>query len=179
MISFNSMMRKIALGQNSFESMLAIVAAGIIMIMMFLTTIDIVLRYIFSSPLPGAYELQEFLLVGVVFLSLGYIQSLKGHLIVDIATSRMSPRHQTFFNILSYIICLFIFCIITWQTGVRAWIAFDEGQVREGLVRYPLWPAKLMIPIGTGLLCLRLVRDILVDIGKLRTKSYDLPRGKK
>lgn len=168
-----------AQGQNAVEHWLTIVAAGIIMVMIFLTAIDVVLRYIFNSPLPGAYELQEFLLVGVVFLGLGYIQSMKGHLSVDVLTSRMSPKNQTVFNILSYVICLFIFGIITWQAGLRAWIAFDTGQVREGLVRYPLWPAKMMIPIGAGLLCLRLVRDLLVESGKLRTKLFNLPGGKK
>jgi TRAP-type C4-dicarboxylate transport system permease small subunit len=178
LISMNSMIKKMTQGQSAVEHWLTIIAAGIIMVMVFLTAIDVILRYIFNSPLPGAYELKEFLLVGVVFLGLGYIQSIKGHLSVDVLISRMSPKTQTVFNILSYVICLFTFSIITWQAGYRAWIAFDTGQLREGLVRYPLWPAKLMIPIGTGLLCLRLIRDIIVDFDKLRKKFYNLPGGR-
>ena len=132
----------IAWGQTAIERVLTGIGAIIVMVMMFLTSLDVVLRYVFKSPLPGAYELQEFLLVGVVFLGLAYIQALKGHLNVDLLTSRLSPRMQIFFGIIGYVICLIIFSLITWQSGLRAWKAFDIGQIREGLVGYPLWPAK-------------------------------------
>lgn len=162
-------------GQTAVERVLTGIGAAIVMVMMFLTSLDVILRYIFKSPLGGAYELQEFLLVGVVFLGLGDIQAMKGHLNVDLLTSRLSPRMQIFFGIVGYVISLVIFSLITWQSGLRAWKAFDTGQIREGIVGYPLWPAKSMIPVGTAFLCLRLIRDIIIDSRRLKTNTENLP----
>ena len=162
---------RITRGQNAVERWLGIVSAAIIMLMMFLTSTDVLMRYVFNSPLVGGFELQEFLLVGVVFLSLAYVQSLRAHFNVDLITSRLSPRAQAVLLIVGHIICIFVFAIITWQSGFRAWVAWSTGQTREGLISFPLWPAKSMIPIGTGLLCLRFIWDILADSHRLRSMS--------
>ena len=174
----NSIAKKFAQGQTTAERWLGGVAAGIIMVMMFLTSVDVVMRYAFDNPLPGVYELQEFLLVGVVFLCLAYIQSLRGHINVDLLSGRLSPRMQTALSILGHVICLVVFAIITWQGGLRAWIAFVTGQAREGLVGYPLWPAKSMLTIGTGLFCLRFISDIFFESRRLRTMLSKLPAGR-
>jgi TRAP-type C4-dicarboxylate transport system permease small subunit len=147
---------------------LAVTAAAIILAMMFLTAIDVILRYLFNSPLPGVYELQEFMLVGAVFLGLAYIQSEKGHIYVDIFTSRFTERGQAVLGLLSHSISLLIFALISWQGGLRAWTALISGQSREGLISYPLWPAKWTLTIGVGFFCLRLALDIVEDCYNLR-----------
>ncbi|MBW1802388.1 MAG: TRAP transporter small permease [Deltaproteobacteria bacterium] len=154
--------------ENLADRGLAVAAAAIILAMMFLTTMDVVLRYIFNSPLPGVYELQEFMLVGAVFLGLAYIQSLKGHIYVDLFTNRFTERGQAVLAIVSHSVSLLIFALITWQGGLRAWTALITGQSREGLISYPLWPAKWTLTIGAGFFCLRLALDIVVDCYHLR-----------
>ena len=160
--------------ENLADRTLGVVAAAIIMVMMFLTTIDVVLRYIFNSPLPGVYELQEFMLVGAVFLSLAYIQSLKGHIYVDLFTNRFSGRGQAILAIISHTVSFLIFALITWQAGLRAWTALITGQSREGLISYPLWPAKWALTIGVGFFCLRLALDIVMDCYDMRNSHPKL-----
>jgi len=161
--------------ENLANRALGIAAAAIILFMMFLTTMDVLLRYVFNSPLPGVYELQEFMLVGAVFLALAYIQSLKGHIYVDLLTNRFSERGQAFLGIFSHTVSLLIFALITWQGGLRAWTAFIRGQSREGLISYPLWPAKWTLTIGAAFFCLRLALDIIMDCHKLRNSHTELP----
>jgi len=36
-----------------------------------------------------------------------------------------------------------------------------------GIVHFPLWPAKCIIPLGCALLCIRLLVDMVMDIQKL------------
>ena len=45
----------------------AIISGMFVLIMMVMTTLDVILRYAFNSPIPGNYELQPLLLIGVVF----------------------------------------------------------------------------------------------------------------
>ena len=154
---------------HAADRALCIASAAIILFMMLLTTVDVVLRYAFNSPLPGVYELQEFMLVGVVFLALAYIQSSNGHIYVDLLTNRLSERGQAVTKIFSHAVSLLIFGLITWQGGLRAWTALITGQSREGLISYPLWPAKWVLTIGGGFFCLRLAMDIAMDIHRLRS----------
>jgi TRAP-type transport system small permease protein len=151
------------------DRVLCVAAAVIILLMMLLTTLDVVLRYAFNRPLVGVYELQEFMLVGVVFLALAYVQSSNGHIYVDLLTNRFSERGQTALRIFSHAVSLLIFGLITWQGGLRAWTALITGQSREGLISYPLWPAKWVLTIGVGFFCLRLALDIALEFQKLRS----------
>ena len=151
------------------DRVLCIAAAVIILFMMLLTTLDVVLRYAFNNPLTGVYELQEFMLVGVVFLALAYIQSSNGHIYVDLLTNRFSEKGQTVLRVFSHVVSLLIFGLITWQGGLRAWMALVTGQSREGLISYPLWPAKWILTIGVGFFCLRIALDIALDFQKLRS----------
>src|SRR4030042_5380500 len=163
MSKFSAIVVKLTRGQSRIERLLGFVSAIIIMCMMFITSIDVIMRYVFNSPLVGGFELQEFLLIGVVFLSLAYVQSAKGHFSLDLLTTRLPLGAQATLVVLGHIICLVIFALITWQSGLRAWIAWTTGQTREGLISFPLWPAKFMLPIGMGLLCLRFFSDIAAD----------------
>lgn len=163
MSKISDIVGKLTRGQSRIERFLGLVSAFIIMCMMFITSIDVIMRYVFNSPLAGGFELQEFLLVGVVFLSQAYVQSAKGHFSLDLLTTRLPSGVQTALLVLGRIICLVIFALITWQSGVRAWIAWTTGQTREGLISFPLWPAKFVLPIGMGLLCLRFISDIAAD----------------
>ena len=76
------------------DRVLCIAAAVIILFMMLLTTLDVVMRYAFTRPLAGVYELQEFMLVRVVYLALSYVQSSNGHIYVDLLTNRFSEKGQ-------------------------------------------------------------------------------------
>ena len=173
-----SIIEKLNRWENLADRALGTAAAAIIMGMMFLTTIDVALRYIFNHPLPGVYELQEFMLVGAVFLGLAYIQSLKGHIYVDLFTNRFSERGQAILAVISHAISFLIFALITWQGGLRAWTALVTGQSREGLISYPLWPAKCMLTIGSGFFCLRLAMDIVMDCFKLQNTRPQLSEKK-
>ena len=37
------------------------------------------------------------------------------------------------------------------------------GEATDGLIRFPLYPARIILAVGTGLLIARLALDVLVD----------------
>lgn len=157
----------ISKAQRAVELGFCIAAAGVVMVMMFPVTADVILRYVFRSPLHGSLELGEFMMIGVVYLSIAYIQAVKGHIRVEVGTARLPKKFQIALDILGYGFGLALFSIITWRSGHLAWEAWITGDYTMGVVRFPLWPAKSIVPIGTGLLCLRLISDIIGDFIKL------------
>jgi len=144
------------------------VAAGLVFIMIFPTTLDIFLRYIMEEPLPAIFQLTEFMMVGVVYLGISYVQSMKEHIKIEMATSWLPQWGQDCLDIFGYMVGLLLFAIMMWQSGRLAWEAWVTQDYTMGIIHFPLWPAKSIIPIGCGLLCIRLLLDIFLDIQKLR-----------
>ena len=60
--------------------------------MMVLTVADVLMRYCFRSPLPGASELTELMLVIIVFFALADTHTVRGHVAVDLVVTRLAPR---------------------------------------------------------------------------------------
>ena len=151
----------------------AAISSGIIFIMMFMITADVVMRYVFNSPIQGTFELSEFGLVWIVFLSIAYIQSHKGHIKIDIATSWMPMKGQMILDIFSYILGIAFFAVVFWQSGKMAWNAWVIQDHTMGLVEFPLWPAKFLVPYGAGLICLQFLSNIVQDISRIFSPAID------
>jgi TRAP-type C4-dicarboxylate transport system permease small subunit len=162
----SSLLRKYAI----IEKSMIVLSAIIVVAMMFLTAVDVVLRYVFNSPIQDSFQLSQFMMVGIVFLGISYMQSIRGHVTVEFLASALSPKAKDIITIFGLIIGLFIYAIVTWKSGIYAWSSWKINEYTMGIIHYPLWPAKLAVPLGTGTLCLRLIIDIIHDIIKLLSK---------
>ena len=146
----------------------------VIMAMMLLTATDVIGRYVFNSPIQGSYEITEFMLVAVVFLGIAYVQLVKGHVKVEVATSWLPQRAQLALDIFAYFIGLVMFSLITWQSGIYAWDAFVTKEYTWGLLQLPLWPAKSFVTIGCAFLAIQYLADIITDSARLvRGVNYE------
>ncbi len=138
---------------------LGIIGIGAIAVSTLMTGVDVVARYFFSKPIPGVYQLSEMLLILIIALPLAYCQQMKAHIRVDVFITRLHGKPRAMFELLTVILALFLFGLTTWTTAVAAWQSFVAKDYVEGLIHYPHWPARTMIPIGTGCFCLRLMID--------------------
>ena len=157
------MMRK----YDALERRIAYVSTTIVVLMMLLTTADVILRYVFNAPIQDSFELSQFMMVGIVFLGVPYLQTIKGHVSVEFLTSRVSPTSRKILTIFGYIMGLFAYALITWRSGYYAWKAWETSDYKMGIIHYPLWPAKSMVPLGCAMLCIMLILDILHDSAEL------------
>ncbi len=64
----------------------------ILLLMMFLTTSDVIGRSFFNKPVTGTFEITKYMLVLLVLLAIAYTQQVKGHVRVPVFLSRM-PLH--------------------------------------------------------------------------------------
>lgn len=133
------------------------VAVGAVAVSGVMTGIDVIMRYFLSRPIPGIYQLQEIFLVAMIALPLAYDQEKKLHIRVDILFSLFKGKARPAFELITVMIAFVLFGLATWTTGQAAWKSFVTGDYYLGAVHYPYWPSKTMIPLGTSLLCLRLL----------------------
>ena len=160
-------LRAIVSGYTKVEKGASITAAWVILFLMFLTSADVIGRHFFGKPIQTVYEISQNLLLVIVYLSIAYVASIRGHPKVDIVTSWLPWRGQLAIDIFGYVAGLTIMGIVTWQTGIRAWTSWVVQDYSMGLIDLPLWPGKFILPIGIGMLCIRLIIIIVEDISYL------------
>ena len=67
------------------EGVLGVAASAILLVMMLLTFLDVVLRYLFNRPMAGAFEVTELLLLVLIFAGLPLVTYADEHALMDFA----------------------------------------------------------------------------------------------
>ena len=147
-----------------------LLVGGVGMLMsMLLGVADIVGTQVLSVPVPGPRELTESTMVLIVFGALAYAQVRRAHIRVELVYIRMGPRVQAAMDVFTDLCAILFFSLMMWQGYHEAVYSMDIGEATVGLIRFPLWPARIMLVVGCGLLVLRLVFDLFTDIGRIKT----------
>jgi TRAP-type C4-dicarboxylate transport system permease small subunit len=131
--------------------------------LMLLTVGDVMGRSFFNKPIPGTFELSEYMLAVIVLLGAAYTQQVKGHVGVDFLTSRYSPRTQAVLQAVTTLAGLGIIAILVWQGYLEG---IHEKAVSDQL-RVPQWPFKLLVAVGGLLLWLELLLDFISSALKI------------
>jgi len=143
-----------------------ILSGALIVLMTFITSYGVTRRYVFKSPEPYSYELSMMLLLWTFVLAVAYLEKLDGHLKVDFFVVLLPKNIRDFFlNVIGRLLG-FIFCaVLTYEGWIVAMYSLETGEKSMSVWAVPLFPIKIVIPIGYGLLCivllLKIVREIL------------------
>ncbi|MFC1983013.1 TRAP transporter small permease subunit [Chloroflexota bacterium] len=132
-----------------------------IVAMVVLIVIDSLLRYLFRAPLQWAYELNMFLLVGMLYLGLAYTQAREGHIRVSIVFVRLPQKTQLALEVATRIVMLGVCALLIWGGWEEAWLAYQQHYTTFGLIQLPTFPSLVIIPVGAFLICLRLIIEIV------------------
>src|SRR5699024_274260 len=82
---------------DKVESSFVFLSKVVLILMMLVTSIDSLWRYLLSKPLVGAYEFTEmYLMIIVVFLSISFVMKNGGHIYLDIVIYRLSKKAQNY-----------------------------------------------------------------------------------
>jgi TRAP-type C4-dicarboxylate transport system permease small subunit len=136
------------------------IAAAILVAMMLLTAMDVLLRYFFNRPIGGAMEITEYMMVILVSLGLAYCGFVKGHVSVEVLTSRFSPKGQSILNCITYFLSFGFFSLITWQSIKYIRLMFESNLV-SAVLHIPTFPFIAMLSLGSFVFSLVLLADFL------------------
>ena len=137
---------------------LLVLSGAAVLALMLLATGNVVLR-IFHAPFRGTYEIVSFLgAIGVAF-ALASTQRRKGHIVVDILSSRYPRPVKRLVDALSAAISAVFFGIVAWQVLVWGTRIMAAGEVSETL-KVVYHPFVFGVAAGFGLLTLTCLLDI-------------------
>lgn len=140
-------------------------------------TADVVMRYAFNAPILGADDLsQDYLLPIVIWPSVAFVFSSGFQVRVTVLTQRLPTTVQRYLEVGMDLLGLLLYVAITiagWQQFQQAVV---QGERASNILQYPMAPAYFLVPLGAGLLCIRLIVDILrIAFGYQEEKSIISP----
>ena len=136
-------------------------AALALVLMMLVTVADVVLRYLFNSPIRGSYDFVESMLVVFVFHGMSRAFMTRTNIVIDILDPFFGPRITAVLIRVSDVLTLTTLVIIGWAMSRIALQAFDYGD-RKLELQLPLYVLCVVALAG-------LAGAMLAGIGALFT----------
>lgn len=135
-----------------------------------LTTTDVILRALFKAPIQGTVEITELSMVFIATIFIAYTQKMKGHIMVEIFTEKMSKKWQTVILLVGYILGLCFSFLIVWRT--IAYIIRISGRGRTSLILHiPSEIPLICICIGFAMYFLVTINSILEITGVIKVRG--------
>jgi tripartite ATP-independent transporter DctM subunit len=146
------------------------VGSSILLGMVLLMAVNVALRYLLRQPLKGTVELEEFMLVTVVFLGLAYTAVKKGHVRVDFLVSRFPKPIQALINAITVLMSIGLCALVVWRSityGLESWI----HQKQSVLLHIPVAVFVWLVSAGALLLLLVLLAECLHALSELMERG--------
>lgn len=146
------------------ERAAAALAAVSFVVIVLITVTDVVLRYAAHRPLMWAYDfISWYPMVALFFFVISDSWRSGHHIRVDLLIRHRGPRATAGFGLLATLVALSIIVLIAYTGMIQFQQSWDSDERLTGVVEWPLWPSKLIVPIGAALFALRLLIDAVRD----------------
>ena len=137
-----------------------ILGAFLFLLVMFITTYEVLVRYLFNAPTTWSLEISVILTIWGTFLGVAYTLQQGGHTQVDLLVNRLSERNRRILRIFVYLFVLLFSIFLTWASLLPAVEAYIIKEVTQSYTRTPLVILMISVPIGGFLLILEIVREL-------------------
>ncbi|NYT74994.1 TRAP transporter small permease [Halomonas sp. QX-2] len=142
------------------ENVAAIIAGCAALITMVLVTFDAILRHLFSSPLTFQHHLtQYYLLVMVTMLALSWGYRTGGAIQIKLLIHRLPAALVGPLVRVGLLASAGYIAAMTWQGYIEFHDAWEQGKLIMGVIDWPVAWSWVWIPLGCGLLAVRLLLD--------------------
>ncbi len=146
------------------------VAMVVLLLLMFLTVGDVVGRYMVGlipglGPIPGSFELTEFMLAVIVLTAIGHTQMKDEHISIELLVDRFSRRNQAIIDTITNFLSLAMYVLVTWRMIRYAQLLYESNDV-SGVLRLPVYPFLIVSAIGTFMFCVAMLSTFLQSLKK-------------
>jgi TRAP-type C4-dicarboxylate transport system permease small subunit len=162
--SGNNQMERFSLVLNRF---LAHIASAGLALLMFLTVVDVLGRYLFNRPVTGTFELTEMSMVLIVFLALGLAQHHQEHISLDLAYIHFPSWLKKATDLTVDLVNLAIVGAMTWQL-YNYFVRMRDGNYTTAVLQLPIHPFVIVAIAGVAAYVLAILCGIGAAIKKPR-----------
>lgn len=148
------------------ERLMALASGLAAFSLMFLAVWSVTGRKFFGAPLLGYVDYIQLLMPLIAIFGIAYVQRDGTHIRMDILIGRLRGRALWAIELIMVSLMLILMVALIWG----AWSHFGRSFSFDAPlwskdstidVNAPVWPSKIVVPIAFGVLCLRLVIQII------------------
>lgn len=131
-------------------------------VMMVLIMLDVGGRFLLNTPTQGAYIFNEaYLMPALVFFGMAGTYRADRHVQVTFVVDRLPRRVVALIQLLGLAACLVVVGALVYATWVDAIASWSRGDTTLGTIKWPLYIARTIPPIGFTALLLAMALDLV------------------
>lgn len=154
------------------EQVLLGVAIVVILFVMAFVGAEVVMRYVFNSPIPGHLEGSELLLPVIVFLALSYTQATHHHVGMDLLLDALPHRARRYATMATLVFSIVICSVLAYFSAKNAYQLWQYDDVTMTPPYFKTWPSAAAIPLGYALISIRMWIQVLHRFDPTRFSAY-------
>lgn len=131
-----------------------------LLLMMFLTTSDVLLRFLFNHPIMGTFELVEQSLAVMVFFGFAYTTTKKKHIAVEVFYVLLPGKARRVLACISSLLSLFFIAIV--MLGMFSIVKEQiASNALTGVLEFHVYPVTIAISFAVAMCLLAFLTEFL------------------
>ncbi len=157
-------MSKIINSINYINEWLGRIISLFVIVIMLIIVYEVIMRRVFNSPTIWVHELSLYVFGTMWVLAGGYILKNKAMVNMDLFYGRLSVKRKALIDVSTTIFALIFCSALLWKSIGMASSSIKWLEMSDTIWHVPVYPVKLMIPIGTSLLILQIIADFIRNL---------------
>jgi len=150
------------------ERLCANIATLALFATMLLVALDVFMRYALNRPFSFTYDLIGMYLLAVVFFfTLSDALREHEHVSVDILVQHFPTAGKRLSELATSVTGLTVFCLIAWLGWIRMIDSYRASDVVVGAILWPTWLSIAPVPLGSGVMAVRLAMQFIGNLCSL------------
>jgi len=145
---------------TGISSSFNMIASAALMLMMVLSCADIFMRYLFSRPITGTYDVVGLSGAVLVSFALPHTMLKKGHVAVELLVQSLSRGKQLVVETFSHLLGISLFLVMVWQAILLSRDMKAAGEVTP-TVHLPFYPIVYCMALCFFILSLAILVNLL------------------
>ncbi len=142
---------------DAIDNLLMAIGGAMLFALMCVVVADVALRYLFNAPLQWSYQvISSYLMPGLFFMAVSHTLKSHAHVAVDIVHNYVSRRTRYAFELICTLVATPVFALCAVVSAQNTWKDFADAAVSTSGLAVPTWTVSVMLPVGFGMLTLRL-----------------------
>ncbi len=161
---------------DAIDAVLLVIGCLMLFGLMIVVVADVSLRYLFNAPLQWSYEvISSYLMPGLFFMAVSHTLKANAHVAVDILHNYVGRTTRYVFEAVTSALATPVFALCTWVSAQHTWADVQSAATSTSGLAVPTWTISIMLPIGFGMLTLRLALNAYGYLATLLTRQEVAP----
>lgn len=143
------------------EHYLTYAATAVILGVMVFICAEVVMRYVFNSPIPGHLEGSELLVPIFVFFAISYTQSQNGHVGMTLLIESLPDNARRILEVITLLLSVCTCAVLSYFSYKHAYNTYVIDDVTMTPPYWRIWPSAAAIPVGYMLVSMRMYLQAL------------------